>query len=100
MISKDGFVMLMDAMRDQRDFDRDSAESLARVFGPMIYYNNDAIVAGVLSFLQHEFDDKDGWIEVFAYALDYGRAEFCTVLHDGREVNLSSSEDLWGILQN
>lgn len=97
-MKKENFVNLVEALRRQRDHDRECAGHLEKVFDGFPIYDNDSVITGVINFLRSELEDQDDWISHYIWETDFGRNEL-KVWFNGSEVPFKTPGDLWNVLQ-
>lgn len=103
MISKEGFIILINAILNQEEFENKFATDLEKYFDGHIVSNiSSKLIKTIIKVLEMEMNDKnDGWIEWWLYdAPDAGKNEkgrYVTV--DGnKNYELKSVGDLYDFL--
>ncbi len=102
MITKDNFIVLMDAMKEQRAIDEKATESLQDIFEDVIggFYNNETLFSAIELFLMNEFDDIGEWILYYIYDLNWGifwTKDTCSE-KDGTVIDISTTDKLYDFL--
>jgi len=74
MITKERFIGLIKALRDQGDYDFNVATALGKAYGSDINpYDTSYLTEAILEILYDNFPNKKQDIDLFCYELDYGR---------------------------
>ena len=95
------FNMAVNALKQQQEHDGKCMDALEIVFpdGGIMLYKNNVLVDTIVALLEHDTDDNAGWIQYFAWELDFGaKWKVGCVTDNGEDVKLQTNEDLWEFL--
>ncbi len=102
MITKDNFIKLMDAMKEQREIDEKATEALQDIFEDVFggFYNNETLFSAIELYLLDIFDDIGEWILYYIYDLDWGVtwSKGCCSEKDSTDIDISTAEKLYDFL--
>jgi len=102
MITKDNFIKLIDAMREQREIDNKATDALQSIFEDVIggFYNNETLFSAIELYLLKELNDEAEWLLYFIYDLEFGIAwaeDSCSE-KDGTVIDISTTDKLYDFL--
>ena len=78
MISREGFILLLDSLRSQYCYDVERSEQIGIVFGvDLPCYNTSFLSNGVIGYLRTYFPLEDDFCEIehYCYYLNFGRID-------------------------
>lgn len=101
-ISKEDFVNIIEDVKNTNDY-QNNLNNFFRLNDVDGYIYQPDCCCAVIKLLHIIFQDADAeeWISYFCFELDFGRKwKPGTINHDGKEITLSTPEDLYDYLVN
>lgn len=100
-MTKEVFIETINFMKIRKDNEIVINNYLTIEFGDSIVYPYSRYEVQMVKVLENVFNDVSGWISYFIYELDFGRQwKPGTVTEDGKDVPLSTPEELYNMLAN